>query len=159
VHAYNTRDKQQAIIDLVEGLKDRYLLPSQIIVYYSTVARTVQIAGVLGGVYYHRAVESIEDKKDIVRQLTSRQQQVFTATNTLGLEVDALTIQAVLHIGTIRKMRHYTQESRRAGRNSKASEAIIMRGYREIQQRRVYDRFSKEVEEEIQELIRGQGCI
>jgi ATP-dependent helicase YprA (DUF1998 family) len=61
-------------------------------VYYSTVARTVELAGVLGGICYYRAVGSIEDKKKIIRQLTSRQQQVFTATNALRLGVDALTI-------------------------------------------------------------------
>jgi superfamily II DNA helicase RecQ len=65
----------------------------------------------------------------------------------------------VVHIGTIRKMRHYAQESRRAGRDRKASEAIIIRGYRQTQKGRVYCRFSKEVEEEIIDLIRGQGCM
>ena len=54
---------------------------------------------------------------------------MFTATNALGLGVDTLTIQAVVHIGTVQKMRHYAQESRRAGRDGKISEAIIMRGY------------------------------
>jgi ATP-dependent helicase YprA (DUF1998 family) len=54
---------------------------------------------------------------------------VFTATNALELEVDILTIQVVIYIGTIQKMQYYTQESRQAGRNSKTSEAIIMQGY------------------------------
>jgi hypothetical protein len=71
VHAYNSEDEKQAIKDLVEGLKEKYPLPSQIVVYCGTVARTVEIAGVLGGVYYYRAVGSIEDKKKIIRQLTS----------------------------------------------------------------------------------------
>jgi superfamily II DNA helicase RecQ len=88
-------------------------------VYCGTVARTVEIAEELGGVCYHCKVESVEDKKEIVQQLTSRQQQVFTATNALGLGVDAPTIQAVVHIGTVRKMRHYAQESGRAGRDGK----------------------------------------
>jgi hypothetical protein len=35
-------------------------------VYYGTVAQTVEIAGVLGGVCYYCAVGSIEDKKKIV---------------------------------------------------------------------------------------------
>jgi superfamily II DNA helicase RecQ len=70
-------------------------------VYCGTVARTVEIAGVLGGICYHRAVGSVEDKKEIVQQLTSGQQQVFTATNALGLGVDAATIWAVIYIGTI----------------------------------------------------------
>jgi hypothetical protein len=60
-------------MDLVEGLKEKYPLPSQIIVYCGTVARTVEMAGELEGVYYHRKVGSVEDKKEIIRQLISRQ--------------------------------------------------------------------------------------
>jgi superfamily II DNA helicase RecQ len=143
-------------VDLVEGLKEKYPLPSQIVVYCGTVARTVEIAEELRGVCYHRKVGSVEDKKEIVRQLTSGQQQVFTATNALGLEVDAPTIRAVVHIGTVRKMRHYAQKSGRAERDSKTSEAIIMRGYQQTRQGRVYRRFGKDVEEEIVDFIRGQ---
>jgi superfamily II DNA helicase RecQ len=59
------------------------------------------MAGELGGVCYYCKVGSVEDKKEIVRQLTSGQQQVFIATNVLGLEVDAPTIRAVVYIGTV----------------------------------------------------------
>jgi superfamily II DNA helicase RecQ len=128
-------------------------------VYCRTVAKTVEIVGELGSICYHHKVESIEDKKEIVQQLTSRQQQVFTATNALGLEVDAPTIRAVIHIGTVRKMQHYTQESRQAGRNSKTSEAIIIQGYQQTRQGRVYRRFRKDVEEKIVAFIRGQGYM
>jgi superfamily II DNA helicase RecQ len=159
VHAYDNEDEQQAIVDLVEGLKEKYPLPGQIVVYCGTVARTVEMAGELGGVCYHRKVGSVEDKKEIVRQLTSGQQQVFTATNALGLGVDAPTIRAVVHIGTVRKMRHYAQESGRAGRDGKTSEAIIMRGYRQTRQGRVYRGFGKDVEEEMVDFIGGQGCM
>ena len=84
---------------------------------------------------------------------------MFTATNALGLGVDAPTIRAVIHIGTVRKMRHYAQESGRAGRDGKTSEAIIMRGYRQTQRGRVYRGFGKDVEEEMVEFIGGVGCM
>ena len=87
------------------------------------------MAEALGAVCFHRGVGSAEEKKEIVRRLTGRQAHVFTATNALGLGVDAATIRAVVHIGTVRKMRQYAQESGRAGRDGQASEAIIMRGY------------------------------
>jgi superfamily II DNA helicase RecQ len=64
----------------------------QIIVYYNIVAKTVQLAKVLGCVYFYRNVGSSKEKGELVRQLTKGQQQVFTATNALGLGVDALTI-------------------------------------------------------------------
>jgi superfamily II DNA helicase RecQ len=159
VHAYNNKDEQQAIVDLVEELKEKYPLPSQIVVYYETVARTVEIAKELRGVCYHHKVGSVEDKKEIVRQLTSGQQQVFTATNALELGVDAPTIQAVVHIGTVRKIQHYAQESRQAERNSKTSKAIIMREYQQTQQDRVYRKFRKNIEEEIVDFIRKQRCM
>jgi superfamily II DNA helicase RecQ len=159
VHAYDVEDEQQAVVDLVQGLKEKYPLPGQVVVYCGTRERTVQMARVLGAVCYPRAVGGIEEKREIVRQLTSGQQQVFTATNALGLGIDAPTIQAVVHIGTVQKMRHYAQESGRAGRDGKASEAIIMRGFRETPRGRTYSRFGKDVEEEMQELIGGQGCM
>jgi hypothetical protein len=56
-------------------------------------------------------------------------------------------------------MRHYAQESGQAERNRKASEAIIIQGYRQTRKGRVYRRFGKKVEEEIMDLIRGQGCM
>lgn len=56
-------------------------------------------------------------------------------------------------------MRYYAQESGRAGRDGKVSEAIIMRPCQETQRGRAYILFSKDVEEEVQELIRGRGCI
>ena len=159
VHAYDIEDEQQAAGDLVQRLKRKYPLPGQIIVYCGTTKRTVQMAEALGAVCYYRAVGSAEEKRKIVQQLTSGQEQVFTATNALGLGIDAPTIRAVVHMGTIRKMRHYAQESGRAGRDGKVSEAIIMRPCRETQRGRAYIPFGKDVEEEVQELIGGRGCM
>jgi superfamily II DNA helicase RecQ len=159
VHAYKAEEEQQAAVDLVEGLKRKYPLPGQVIVYCGTTKRTVQMASVLGAVCYYRAVGSTEEKQRIVQQLTSGEEQVFTATNALGLGIDAPTIRAVVHIGAVRKMRHYAQESGRAGRDGERSEAIIMRPYREMQRGKVYVPFGKDVEEEVQEFIGGQVCM
>jgi superfamily II DNA helicase RecQ len=159
VHGYETSEEEKEVVKLVEALKRKYPLPGQIIVYCGTVLRTVQMAEVLGAVCFHREVGSAEKKKEIVRQLTAGQAQVFTATNALGLGVNAATIRAVVHIGTVRKMRQYAQESGRAGRDGQASEAIIMRGYREVRGRRVYGKMGKEVEAEMQMLIEGRECM
>jgi superfamily II DNA helicase RecQ len=104
-------------------------------------------------------VGTAEDKQKIVRQLTSGEQQVFTATNALGLGVDAPTIRAVVHVGTVRQIRQYAQESGRGGRDGKKSEAIIMRGYWTRNGRRVFGKFGEDVEKEMQGLIGGEGCM
>jgi superfamily II DNA helicase RecQ len=126
---YEIEKEEEAVANLVAGLKQKYAMLGQIIVYCNTVAKTVQLAKVLGCVCFHRNVGSSKEKAELVRQLTKGQQQVFTATNALGLEVDALTIQAVVHVRRVWKVRHYAQESGRAGRDRLASKAIIMRGF------------------------------
>ncbi|KAF2812021.1 uncharacterized protein BDZ99DRAFT_370860, partial [Mytilinidion resinicola] len=75
-------------------------------------------------------IGSSKKKSKLVKQLTKGRQQVFTAINALGLGINALTIRAVVHIRTIRKIRHYAQESGRAGRNRRKSKAIIIHGFR-----------------------------
>jgi hypothetical protein len=65
VHAYNVKDKQQADVDVVEELKRKYLLPSQVIVYCGTKDRIVEMARAVGAVCYHQAVGSIEENKTL----------------------------------------------------------------------------------------------
>ncbi|PVH91634.1 hypothetical protein DM02DRAFT_545444, partial [Periconia macrospinosa] len=94
-----------------------------------------------------------------VEQLTSGTQQVFTATNALGLGVDAPMIRAVIYVGAVRKARHYAQESGRVGWDGQASEAIIMRGFWRNRRGITAVLFPKDAEEEMMELIGGDGCI
>lgn len=160
VHGYNIEEEEEVIVKIVEGLKVKYPMPGQIVVFCGTVQKTEQIAKALGAVCFHRNVGSAEEKSRIVKQLTGAQEQVFTATNALGLGVDAATIRAVVHVGRVRKMRHYAQESGRAGRDGQTSEAIIMRGYRRVRGKQLFGPVSgKDVEEEIRELIEGKGCM
>ncbi|KAF2187533.1 P-loop containing nucleoside triphosphate hydrolase protein [Zopfia rhizophila CBS 207.26] len=159
VSRYNAEKEEEALTELVGGLKQKY--PSgQVIVYCDSVKKTERFAEVLGAVCFHRNVGSSKEKHELVKQLTEGRQQVFTAMNALGLGVDAPTIRAVVHIGKIRKMRHYAQESGRAGRDGTASEAIIMRGHRVDRRGRVYEsKFGEDVEEEVAELISGTRCM
>ncbi|KAK4112965.1 hypothetical protein N656DRAFT_682791, partial [Canariomyces notabilis] len=72
-------------------------------------------------------VGGAEAKRAVVRQLREGTRQVFTATNALGLGADAPRIRAVVHVGLVRQLRDYAQESGRAGRDGQASEAIMVR--------------------------------
>lgn len=51
---------------------------------------------------------------------------MICAINVLGLGVDILDIQVVIHAGQLQKLRDYAQESGQAGRDRESSEAIIV---------------------------------
>ncbi|KAF2174793.1 P-loop containing nucleoside triphosphate hydrolase protein [Zopfia rhizophila CBS 207.26] len=128
VQMYNREEEDEVLSKLVEEKKRQYPMPGQIIVYCDMVEKAVRFATMLKCVCYHRQVGSGSEKSELVRQLTEGRQQVFTATNALGLGVDAPTIRVVIHVGVVRKLRDYAQESGRAGRDGLKSEAIILRG-------------------------------
>ena len=50
----------------------------------------------------------------------------MVATNAFGLDINRSDVRIVVHIGPIYQMRSYSQESGRAGRDGKRSEAIIL---------------------------------
>lgn len=75
--------------------------------YYKTVKQTQRLATVLGCSAFYREVGSEREKSAILRELVERKEQVFTATNALGLGIDVPTIRAVIHVGIREKMRDY----------------------------------------------------
>lgn len=126
VRLYDKKEEMEVVQRLVEEKKQQYPLPGQIVIYCETVELTRKLAEVLDCACYYREVGDAEEKKAIVRQLCGGEEQVFTATNALGLGVDAPSIRVVIHVGVVRKLRDYAQESGRAGRDGLKSEAIIL---------------------------------
>ena len=124
---YEKDDENGQVRDMVEALKEKYPTPGQIIVYCKKIEQATRLARVLQCSVYHRTVGNEEEKKGILRRLTGQKERVFTATNALGLGVDAPTIRAVIHIGIREDLAQYAQESGRAGRDGLTSEAIVMR--------------------------------
>ena len=114
---YTKEEEDEEIRRIVEKKKLQYPAPGQIIVYCKTVKQTQHLAEVLGCSAFYREVGSEEEKRVILHKLTSGKEQVFTATNALGLGIDAPTIRVVIHVGIREKMREYAQESGRAGRD------------------------------------------
>lgn len=76
--------------------------------YYTSVKQTELLAELLGCLVYHRNIGDALYKRDILDRLVLGQEQVFTATNTLGLGIDRASIRVVIHIGVPRQMRAYT---------------------------------------------------
>lgn len=149
-----TEDEDKAVQALVARKRREYQGQGQIIVYCGTRAQTEHVAELVGGVYYHAKAGSASEKAAILRRLVEEKDQVFAATNALGLGVDAARIRVVVHVGTVRRMRDYAQESGRAGRDGLGSEAIMMcRADETLQQMR-----RAGVEEEMAEYITTDEC-
>jgi superfamily II DNA helicase RecQ len=89
--------------------------------------QTEELAEVLSYRAYHREIGTEEEKDELLIGLTEGEERVFTATNALGLGVDAPKIRAVIHTTVPFKLKQYGQESGRAGRDGGSSEAIIIR--------------------------------
>jgi superfamily II DNA helicase RecQ len=162
VHLFNRKEEkeEEVLMRLVEEKKRQYPMPGQIIVYCDMVEKAVQYARLLQCVCYHRQVGSRGEKAELVRQLTEGRQQVFTARNALGLGVDAPTIRVVIHVGVVRKLRDYAQESGRAGRDGEKSEAIIIRGVTYDRAGRVREEgWGNGVEEEMRAFVTSEGCM
>lgn len=115
------------LVGIVERKKKQYSEDGKIVVYCASVEQTKAVAAELGGICYHREAGTAEHKSGLLRQLKEPSgHRVFAATNALGLGVDAPTIRVVIHVGMIRRIRDYSQESGRAGRDGEPSEAIII---------------------------------
>jgi superfamily II DNA helicase RecQ len=63
-----------------------------VIVYYRKVKQAKRLAVVLGCSIYYRTIGNQKKKKGILQRLTRQTEQVFIATNALGVGIDVLTI-------------------------------------------------------------------
>src|SRR5271168_3407527 len=107
---------------------DQYAAPSKIVVYGGSVEQTIEIGEALECPIYHRGVDDRAGKARRMKELMEGRSRVIAATNALGLGVDLPDIRVVIHAGQPRKLPDYAQESGRAGRDGKSSEAIIVCG-------------------------------
>jgi superfamily II DNA helicase RecQ len=95
----------------------------KIVIYGNSVAKVKTLAEKFScDAYYHNAV----GKASILADFMASKQQVIVATSALGIEVDILNIQYIIHVDWPRTILDYAQESGRAGRDGVRSEAIII---------------------------------
>ncbi|WKT53675.1 hypothetical protein QSH57_004259 [Fusarium oxysporum f. sp. vasinfectum] len=128
----------EAIITKVREVLDQkleeYPWPAKIIVYCNTVVATGALATELNCDAYHRDVDTRDGKAERLRAWMSGLERerygggrVIVATNALGLGIDVPDIGVVMHVEMPFEMADYAQQSGRAGRDGKRSEAIVIR--------------------------------
>jgi hypothetical protein len=129
-----------------------------VIVYANIKSQVDAISQELGCEAYHSAVL---DQTGVMQRFQSGQTHIIAATSALGMGIDILDIQCVIHLGRPRTLLDYGQESGRAGRDGLASEAVIMhpQGWDDLDP--WVDQVSDAEFERVQaymEVVEGVGC-
>jgi superfamily II DNA helicase RecQ len=96
---------------------------SRVIVYANIKSQVDAISRELGCEPYHSAVL---DRIGVMQRFQSGQTRVIAATSALGMGIDIPDIRCVIHLGRLRTLLDYGQESGRAGQDGLASEAVII---------------------------------
>jgi superfamily II DNA helicase RecQ len=121
-------EETEAVCQLVAEKLRQYPAPAKIIVYGSSIDTIEELGRGLNCHKYYHDVGSRAQKDEIQGRWESADGRVIVASNAFGLGIDQPDVRVVIHVGPIHRLRDYVQESGRAGRDGKRSEAIIMRG-------------------------------
>jgi superfamily II DNA helicase RecQ len=105
----------------------QYRTDAQIIIYCPTKQETKQLAVLLECTAYYQTVATDEEKTRIVQRFTSGMEKMCTATNMLGLGLDAPSVRVVIHVVMCCLLLEFMQESGWARRIGLESEAIVLR--------------------------------
>jgi len=108
VVGYERKEEDKEVQQLVEEKLDQHLEPGQVIMYCRKVEQAKRLAAVLGCSVYYYTVGDQKKKKGILQRLTRQTEQVFTATNALGVGIDTPTIQVVIHVGVLKELKQYS---------------------------------------------------
>ncbi|KAF2008295.1 P-loop containing nucleoside triphosphate hydrolase protein, partial [Aaosphaeria arxii CBS 175.79] len=95
----------------------------KVVVHCNRVNKVKKMAEALGcHGYHHHAI----GKAGMLRDFSSGTQRVIVATSALGMGVDIPDIRLIIHADPPRTLLEYAQESGRAGRDRRKSEAVVM---------------------------------
>ena len=75
--------------------------------------------------YYHGGL-SVDQKKEAYQDWLEEKAPVIVATNAFGMGIDKQNVATIIHANLPFSLENYLQESGRAGRNGKKSEAILL---------------------------------
>lgn len=112
----------EAVVRIAQA-KNREHQPGKVIVYVNSVSKATRLAEKLGvDAYYSEA----HLKAEMFHRFRNSGNGMIVATSALGLGIDIPDIRAVIHADTPRCLEEYSQESGRAGRDRRFSEAIAV---------------------------------
>ncbi len=74
---------------------------------------------------FYSKVDTAKGKGQQLREWV-KEGQVIVTINALGIGIDIADIQIVVYAGALQRLQDYTQESRQARQDSKASKAVIV---------------------------------
>ena len=127
-----TEDRAGELLHVLRGVPD-----GSAIVYTRTRQQTVDVARFLDGqgvsaIHYHAGLTNAE--KDL-RQAnwTKGHVRVMVATNAFGMGIDKPDVRLVVHFNMPDSLEAYFQEAGRAGRDGKASYAVLLYNRQDIQ--------------------------
>ncbi len=150
VQTYRNWNKaDEEVQQLVQQKLEEYGAGCKIIIYCGEIERGKELAGRLSCPIYYAKVDSREGKQRLLENFINGKEAVMVATNALGLGINVPDIRLVIHVERPRRLRDYAQESGRAGRDGKESEAIIMCKR---------ERGTEEREDRVEMLVGGRYC-
>lgn len=101
----------------------RQVAMGKVVIYANTVATVQQIAHALScPAFSSRAV----DKPGMLASFRKQNPGLIVATSALGTGIDIPDIRLVIHVGRVRSLLEYGQESGRAGRDGGDSQVIML---------------------------------
>lgn len=107
-----------------------------IIIYVRTRKSTYKYADWLrhngfSATYFHGGM-TYEQKQKTLQDWLSDKKKIIVATNAFGMGIDKPDVRAVIHIDLPASLENYVQESGRAGRDGKDSEAVLLVNPKEL---------------------------
>lgn len=107
--------KKKEVEEIVLGIVQQKLRKhktGKVVVYSNLVLKVKKLAKKLGcHAYYYKAISKVS----MLKKFTASKKQVVVATSALGIGVNILDIQCIIHINQLFTILDYAQKSSRAG--------------------------------------------